>query len=241
MGRESKRVVLLEFIDEAVAFLNYCEEHAERPEQFCIIALQYEVQVYLKRRGIQYDNTLEYFSNTHHARTSLKAEEWYQYLLNRLHLSDENGLKDTYNNSFLFLIRFYINYFLFFTELLSSIYKKCNITSLYACTFTQLPPNVNPLIRENERYIGRIAKEFAEKKGVAFTEIPLNFQVRNAKVQTFLGKILIRTLHKMHRFLFFKRVNRNKLILMTTRGYSLGKLLKNIKKNLNLENIKIKK
>jgi len=232
MGRESKRVVLLEFKDEARAFLTYYEEHNDAPESYCIIALQDEVQVYLKRRGVKYENTLEYFSNTHHGRALSKAEEWYQYLFERLDLSAEKSIKDTYNNSFLFLIRFYMNHFLFFTELLSSIYKQCNITCLYACTATKLPGNGNPLIRENERYIGQIAKAFAEKRGIAFREIPVGLEVGNANAQSFIGRVLIRVLHKTYRFLFLKRLKRNKLLLTTTTEYNVGKLLQNISKDL---------
>ena len=229
MEREAKRVVLLEFIDEAIVFLKYCEEHNDQPEQYSIIALQYEVQIYLKRRGVKYENTLEYFSNTQHRRAALKAEEWYQYLSNRLDLADEKGIKDTYNSSFLFWIRFYMNHFLFFTELLSSIYRRYSIASLYACTATKVPCNGNPLISENERYIGRIAKAFAEKNGIVFNELPVDLQVENAKPQTFIGRGFVRVLHKAWRFLFVIRLNRNKVLLTTTVGYNIGKFLQNLR------------
>jgi len=231
--REAKGIVLLEFIDEAIAFLKYCEEHTDAPELYCIIALQHEVQVYLKRRGVKHENTLKYFSNKHHERALLKSEEWYQYLLKRVNISDGKGLTYTYNNSFLFLIRFYTHHFLFFTELLLSIYQKCNMTSLYACTVTKLPCDGNPLITENERYVGRIAKLFAENKGINFIEIPMSCSPGNANNNASTGRALVSTLHKVYRFLLLRRIKGNKVLLTTTVGYNVGKLLLEFKEDLN--------
>ena len=233
MERESKRIVLLEFIDEAKAFLTYCEEYSNAPELYCIIALHYEVQVYLKQRNVKYENTLEYFSNQHHKRALLKSEEWYQYLAERVNISDGKGLKYTYNNSILFYFRFYIHHFLFCVEVLRSIYQKYDIDSISACKVTKLPCDGNPLITENERYVWQIAKLFAENKGIKFTEIPMIFKAVNANLRPSLGWFVLSALHKIYRFLLFNRIKGNNVLLTTTVGYNVGNLLSKLKEELS--------
>ncbi|MFC1941546.1 hypothetical protein ACFLWL_04040 [Chloroflexota bacterium] len=232
-----EKIVLLEFADEADAFLRYCENQATSPDCFHIIALQPQVQVFLKNLNIPYENTLPYFSNQSHARALSKSEEWYQFLATTVDIEDGPEIKETYNNTFLFYLRFYIHHYIMHIEVLSSIYEKHKIESIYACVYqNDVRPNNPPLIQDDERYAGIIAKIFSQTHNIAFQEIPTQFKPKviqsNKSLLIGFKENTEKMISRLYKFLLVKNFKHKKVILLTTTGYNIGNLARRLKKEL---------
>ena len=214
----SEKIALLEFVDEAKSFL----DHFGKDHNFLIIALQPDVQIYLKNIGVKYENTLNYISNESHSRAILKCDEWFQLMSERLKLSDGSGIEESYNNSFLFSVYFYINHFLMYSEILFGILEKHDIDSIYATTYkNEIQINSPPIIQENERYLGQITKRFSEIHNIYFHEIPSPPITNVAKRDISSSNNSI--LENFYRYIFNKHLSRKNVILLTSAGYNLTK------------------
>lgn len=230
-----ERVVLLEFEDEADSFLGYCRNHGISPNNFHIIALQPRVQVFLKNRDVPYENTLLYFSNESHARALLKSEEWVRFLAERLNLEVGTEIKETYNDAFLFFVRFYIHHFLMYAEIISEICKKHEVESIYACLYrNDFRPHDPPRIQDSERFVGIVAKKFSQTHNISFCEIPIQLQPITVKKDRSLSSSFRESaekiLSKLFKLLWAKYLNRREVILLTTTGYNVGNLAQGLKK-----------
>lgn len=223
---QRKKVVLLEFSDEVDAFLVWCKNHGSAPDDYLLIALQPEVQVYLKKLGLTYENTRPYFSNESHARALRKSEEWYRFLLEKINISDSSEIRETFNNTFLFYLRLIIHHFLFYCELLSTLGKDHD--SIYACIQESVPGCAGPHLADEERYLGRIARDFARGHGLSFQTIPWSLELSRQKGGMLESKPA-RVFLSRYRRLMLRRLEKEKVFLITAKAYNLGKVALKLK------------
>jgi hypothetical protein len=226
-------VALLEFEDEARAFLDYCESNSLSPRRFKIIALSPKVQIFLKRMEIQYENTLPYFTNESHARLMLKSERWLRSLSGAFNLGGSTSIPGTCENTFLFYARFYINHFLWVSELISEIFRKNRVSGVYACApVNDFCTHTPPLIHNSERFIGHIAKVFARDAGVEFVEIPLS-PLQACGHSASLGASPLDTfeefVYTLFRPFWMHALGKRKTILLASTGYNMRGLALGLK------------
>lgn len=235
MTGKMKKIVLLEFVDETKAFLDYCKKQSLPPDYFHIITLQPAVQVFLKQRSIPYENTLPYFSNEEHKNALLKSEEWYQYLLNTLTIEEEREIKETILNTFLFYLRVsYIHYFLMHVELLNTICEKHDVTSIYTCfSHNTINEHAMPHIQDDERYLGLIVKQFVKNRGISWQKIPTVAKSKSTDINS--KDLFHNSLNTIDMIIdkFFKLIllkpNKKKRVLLTSAHYNVGKLVEKIR------------
>ncbi|MHA2054878.1 MAG: hypothetical protein ACW99F_14925, partial [Candidatus Hodarchaeales archaeon] len=221
-----EKFVLLEFSGEIEFFLKYCRTKALSPADFRIIALQPEVQVSLKKRGISYENTLDYFSNESHKNALLKSEEWYRFFEKKLNLEDPE-LKETYTNTLLFYLRYYFNHFLIYLEVLSNICNNLDVESIHTCFYVnEFCFNELPIIQENERFLGIIAEKFGENQGIDWEKIPSNHKFKKKEYpKLFIDfKINLEKIISFFYKFFISNFNKDKTILLTSTGYNVESL-----------------
>lgn len=228
MADKMEKIVFLEFVDEAEAFLRYCQNHGLHYNDFHIIALQPNVQVFLKNLGATYENTLPYFSNNEHKKALLKSEEWYKFVSDRLKIEDGSEIKETFNNTFLFYLRCYINHFLMYIETISSICSKNEVESIYSCLYqNKIRENSIPHIQDDERYFGIIAKNFAERHEIDWQKIPNTMKSKiDSNKTTFLNKNIgnmDKLILKPLNYILLNSNNKRR-ILLTTTAYNIDKL-----------------
>lgn len=227
------KVVLLEHIEEAELFINYCRKRAFSMDQFYIVAIWPSVQAFLKKSNVSYTNTLLYFTNESHHRILLKSEEWLESVEELLSLEDGSGIKESYNSIFKFHLRFYINHFLWVTELLAGICFQHNVECFIACIFEQGCGNTGDVkILNNDRYIGLITKNFANNRGILFEEIP---DFRNCRYSPIdrrsvldWGKNFYLSLVSWAYFFKFKRFCSDSTILVNTLSYNMDKVVNSL-------------
>lgn len=227
------KVVLLEFVDEAKSFLDFCQQNEPDIGKFRIFALNPRVQAFLKKKDIGYEDTLKHFDNQSHERCLLKSEELYQLVEQTLHLRDTTEVYEGYNNYGLFHTRLYINHLLYLIELLSNITDKNGISELYCCV-QKIPFEETVTITDNDRHLGLIAKNIAEKKGITFNEIPSPILQQNMHCKNEVQKILFfKPILKLIHEIKLRRLLKKNIILLTTTGYNFDLLSKSIRKRLN--------
>jgi len=225
----SDKIVLLEFVDEVDSFLHH-KEKKRGYEDFTIVALSPQVQLYLMQKNLPFKSTLEYLTNNSHERCLLKSEELYKLLEKNLDLEDEGPVKEGFNNFILFNARYYLHHLLYIIELLYQINEKSDIHELCAC-IPEKNFRESVKIGNSERYLGELTREFAKSKGIRFSEIPLSLKPYNKSLRE---KILS---NKALEYLaiFIDKVRMDGLagkekILLATRAYNFNSLAVEIKK-----------
>ncbi|MBU0630379.1 MAG: hypothetical protein KKC80_05605 [Candidatus Margulisbacteria bacterium] len=229
-----EKIVLLEFTDEAEAFLEYCREQALSPMDFRIIALQAQVQLFFKSCNIPFENTLPYLSNQAHSRALLQSEKWYQFLAKNISLEDGTEIKESYNDTFLFFLRFYMHHFLMYNEMLVELTNKHNIASIYACSpRNDIQENSTPQIQAGERYVGAIAKIFSSKHDLKFKKIPMRSSSSDKKRSFggFISAFFLGLAAEGYRRLLCFSLKRKKVVLLASSGYNVGKIANDLKRN----------
>lgn len=229
-----KKIVLLEFADEAECFLNYCRTQALSPNDFYVIALQPGVQVYLKKLNITYENTLPYFSTNEHKKVLLKSEEWYKLLADEARIEGGDEIKETYNNTFLFYVRFYAHHFLMYVEMLSSICRRYEVESIHTCIYqNKIRANNTPHIQKDERYVGLIAREFAKRRGIVCKEILAASKSESSDstlpALNWIKKNLENSISAVYKSLMLSLNRNKKVVLLTSTGYNIENFAEKLK------------
>lgn len=216
-----KKIALLEFTDEAKAFLAECQRKEAAPTDWELVALSPEVQVFLRQRGLPFRNTLPFFSNDSHRRLLLQSEEWYRFLAEKVRICDDAGEHKAYTDTFLFYIRLLFHHFLFIVELLSNMTKASQVESLHAYEQGGTIESQSAQLVDDERYLGGITKAFANNRGLLFAEIPLvlkrGYKRTSRPGWSFSGYCINR-----YKNFVLERVKNKRCILITTKTYNLG-------------------
>lgn len=161
------KVVIIEFIDEFHAFLAFLQKENLKLEDFTIIALEPRLQAYLKKRGINYRNTLPYFNNESHKKIIVETEKIMKHIRDNFKFIDSNGLKNCYETEFSHHVRFYLNHMFKMLEVLENIYVENNNYEIFAYGKERFVSS--GMITDMERYIGILAEYFAKERNLKFT------------------------------------------------------------------------
>lgn len=228
------RIVLFEFIDEAKHLLSKYGKDFFLRKDVIAVCLYPNVRVFLKRKGIESKDTLDYLDNDAQHRIILKTEETTKLLMQNINLKDDFGIKRGYEEECLHHLRMYINHFLCIIEILEGIKNKHRSMELYCC----LPRNHdgmytgNVFIQNEERFLGFIARDFCRVNGISFNGHYLQTKRNNPFVH-FMA-ILVRKAAQLiilveYRLAISKRNNSKKTIVVPAYSYNMGILLKEIK------------
>ena len=118
------KIVLIEFIEEFEAFRLFVRKNNLSLEDFMIIAFEPRLQAYLKKKGISYKNTLDYFDSSSHKRIIVETEKVMSYVRENFVFEDRNKLKNCYRASFMHYLRLYINHMFKMLEIFNNILIK---------------------------------------------------------------------------------------------------------------------
>lgn len=183
------KVVLLEFIDEFEEFQRFISTNGLDINEFNIVALEYKLQAYLKKSGVNFKNTLSYLNNNSLERILLKFEDIRVYIEKNFDFTDKNGLKNAYVTELQHYIELIFNYIAKILEILQNIYKEDNSVKLYICAKSFLSASI---FIANDRPLRLLVEQFARKNNINFyafgnsckhEEVSLN---RNLIVEKFL-------------------------------------------------------
>ena len=166
------KIVIIEFIDEFEAFLEFIQKKNYNLEDFVIIALEPRLQAYLKEKDISYRNTLPYFNNESHKKIIVETEKIMQFIRSNFKFTDNNGLKNCYETEFAHHVRLFLNHILKMLEILENLYREDNNCEIFASIDNKTDNGC--MITDSERYIGVLSEDFTKKKNLKFTNFNEN-------------------------------------------------------------------
>ncbi len=228
------KVILFEFIDEVKHYLGKFGRGYFLSQDTLIVSLHPKVKAFLKENGIESADTVGYLDNISQQQIVLKTEELTNLILKDIRLVDRFGIEKGYSEACIYHLRFYINHFLWISEILQGVNLKHKVHELSCCvvpdSFGMYSHNV--YIQNEERFLGVLAGEFCVKNKIKFN--PEFLKVHKAGFLSFLATASVHQLAKLiaqAEYLFFKRKCRDwkKAVIVPALSYNLEGIVKEIK------------
>jgi hypothetical protein len=157
-----EQLVVLEFEDEAKAYLRVCQEDKIISGSICIIPLSLPAQLILKKNNIPYQNTLAYFDKHAHARAMEQSEEWLTLL------ESFTGLDELLIGETCFCIRPVINYLLWVSEVIVRAWETLQPEILVGPGGLVPVNETNWKLTPRHRPLGFMLQDLALKKGIKY-------------------------------------------------------------------------
>lgn len=219
---DTKKAVLIEFIDEADCLISYCNQHRIDVNSILIVALSTKVQAYLNKKNIRYSTTLEYFKNSAQESIIKKNEEIISCFLKNL-----SGSVSLIEDSILY-IRVFIFHYLWIIEILNNLKKERFCSMILIKSRSQV--NSSLIINECERYAALFCQKFCIENHIEYTIIENDSSLfcNYAKPNKFLQKIC-----RILAALNLNRVSKSKssTIFVYNLSYNFDKLFNQILNN----------
>lgn len=164
------KVVLLEFPDEADAYVARCHREGTEPDDAAIISLDPKVRLVLQRQGMTSSSTLPYCTTSDHEAAVRKAHELVGWMEERVHLEDSLGVKDAYTKALSWYARYFIHHLLWHSTILSNAVAQ-NPGAVIMAPAARPDGTGGPMVQNGERYLGALAEDFCRRQGVPFQTI----------------------------------------------------------------------
>ncbi len=228
------KIILLEFIDEAEIILSRYGKGFFNSGDVITVCLHPRIRAFLKDKGIDSKDTLDYVDNNAQHRIILKTEELVNQFMQKICFVDAFGIKKGYEQTCIHHLHLYINHFLWIIEILRGIKQKHAISEIYCC----LPKDVgkmytkNTYIQNEERFLGLMAQDFCKENKITFYGIHLETKKRTLGI-SLITKV-IHTIGSLisimdYAFCVAKKPNRKKIIVVPALSYRMDSILREIK------------
>jgi len=226
------KLVLLEFTDEADAYLDQCRRQGLDPSDAQVVSLDPRVEAHLAAQGVQCVNTLGYFDANSHARALRKSHGLLEWLAPRFQVKDGLGLDKTYSQALLWYSRYFIHHMLWLAEVLSrSGEKHPNATILAALGETD--GQGSPMVQPGERYLGHLARQLCLQRGFPFQTIDMPSapaaKTPDGPGRGWLRRLGIKAGARLHRAAL-RRMSRHRPLLAVSHGNRMDALVGNARR-----------
>jgi len=164
-----KKLVFLEFIDEYQSFCEYIGKQGLTHQAFTLVALEPKLQAYLKKNGINYENSLAYFNNDSHKAIILSAQKVIDHIALSFKYNDDSGVSGAYLTDLQFYVRFYLFHLMRLIEIIDNCVGQDGTVEMYAAVSEQRAASL--MITPSDRYLGKLAEAYAANHSLKFTNI----------------------------------------------------------------------
>lgn len=161
-----RTLIIFESASEIPVYLSNGSLNELKEKNITILAIQSDAQAYLKRKGVPFINTTGLFNKGSHQRLILKSDEIIEPFRRILRIRDNLGIKEGYNNTFIFYVRnFLIVYILLLIEVIDNAVNmvKPEKIATFKRDYSTSPES---LVQRDEQYLGMIVEKFAIEKGL---------------------------------------------------------------------------
>jgi hypothetical protein len=161
-----KKIFLAEFAEELKGFLHYCSNQQLSPAEFLVVALQPEVKVLCKEKGMNYIDTLPFFDTGSHQRVLSKSHELTTLISRHLSFNVPGAGQQMLMDTFIFYSRFYINNYLWIIEVMAGIKKKYGDMDIDIFVFRRAiaPGAANPqhdgYLLKRDRFLDTLVRKY---------------------------------------------------------------------------------
>lgn len=219
-----KNVTLLESIDDFNDFESFLRENNLNISEFEVVALDYKLQVYLKKRGMKYESTLKYFDNQSQKEILLGIDKMSRDLKALYDFTDSNGVRKVYIREIQLYLDLLFNYCAKILAILENVYGDNSDTEIFISDY-EFYDN-SPLV-SNDHILVKLVQSFAKKRNIKFTTFrrtqKTNKSIRPFKKQSKLYSTFFTMLKNYLKF--FKK----EIILLSAQSSGFGKIIKEIK------------
>ena len=224
----SKSLAIFEYEDEIESFVSQHGIESIKGKNMHVLAVQPGVQAYLKRKKIPYLNTVGFFNTKSHENLILKTAEIIKPFRDIVSIEDDLGVKEGYNNAFIFYLRHYsILYILWLIEIIDNAIEQLKPEKLISIKLKYTFDIMNHIPR-NERYIGIIVGKLAQQKGLQAELSTGRTRQTNQivkKVKAALLEILKISFFRAIMVFFDYKSRDKEYILYSSDSYNLGKVI----------------
>lgn len=217
-------LIIFEFVDEIEVFASIYGLDRIKNRNYHILALQPETQAYLKRKNILFFNTTKFFSKESHQNILLKSAEIIEPFRRLLNIRDCLGIKEGYNNAFVFYLRHYtILYLLWQIEVVHNAIDYLKPEKLITVKWNYSLDAMDCIPR-NDRYLSIIAEKVAVEKGMGIELLAgrrdyYRSMIKKSRI-SFL-EVIKTTIFQLNLWLFKFRSKDKKFIMYSSKGYNL--------------------
>lgn len=152
-----KRLVFVEFEDEANAFIDRYLEPGGGMRSTAIVALSLASQLPFKNRKIPYLNTLQFFDSDAHVQNLAQSEEWLQLVESRL---DAGNIL---HKELVFHLRFVLNHLLWIAEVLVRAIDKLSPEKICGPEGRAFFSS-KPSLTDGDRFLGNLLGQLSQKE-----------------------------------------------------------------------------
>jgi hypothetical protein len=231
-----KELIIYEYTDEVETFITQRSFDELKSDNVYIIALQPDAQAYLRRRGIPYYNTVRFFSKKSHQDLVLKSAEIIEPFRRLLNIRDGLGIKEGYNNVFIFYLRHYsILYLLWLIEIVNNAIEQLKPDKIIAVRW-DYSPDAMDCVPRNERYLSIIVEKVAVQKGLKVELFAGKKRHCNPVVKEFklsFSKIMKTIVFAINKAIFRFKSKGKKIFLCSLTSYNLETVIESIVSKFN--------
>ena len=166
-----RTLALLEFPDEADAYLRNRRAGAYGDGEPVVISLNPRVRAYLTQRGLSSEDTPGYFGPEAHARCLRRSADACAWIRERFRFVDDRGLETSYRDSVVWYCRQIVHYCLWGGELLTEAVERRR-PSLIVSGAPIVRDLHGHLMHDGERYLGLLAQRLGEARRIPVTMLP---------------------------------------------------------------------
>ena len=227
----AETLVMLEFEDEALAYVDSCAMDSASSDQIRVIALSLAAQLVLKANSIPYQNTLPYFDNQAHARALIRSEEWLQLI------ESHTDLNDALRAELSFCIRPVLNYLLWLAEIIAQADEAERPATLCGPHGRVPDRDLEWKLTSQDRPLGFLMQEYAAQRGLRYEafstsaarqEQPHTNRTATTSNPRFRAVVASRLLAQLVRWLTTSR----QAVLLAADSYGLGRAARQLDDDL---------
>ena len=230
---DNNKLFIFEFADELDSFIKLNGKDQLKSAEKSILAIEACAQVKLKKIGLPFLNTVNFFGRKGHESAISASDKAITLLKKMVSIKDDIGITHGYNKAFIDLIRFFLHYNLFYLEVIDQIVNYLKPDILYTP-----PSNADHYILLfdmpiQKRYLGKLARQYCDshnlKHSVLNIQLPIysNGSAFLKKTMNFTRKLMFYSI-----FLKYSYLSKNRtLIIAPDQSYNMPELISRIGKN----------
>lgn len=230
-----KKIFPAEFADEVAGVLASGSRIENDPSEMMVVALQPEVRIFCRKKGLDHVDTLPFFDNGSHRRVLMKSHELTTLMRDALSFDALPGRENVFMDTFLYYSRFYINHFLWLIEIMSGIeakYQGHPILRLHRDEGRiERSFSAEPFLSDRDRFLSSIVGKYCREHGLQMERVEAAsacFNPESVRNRKKVPQIWATVLRKLYRSKIKKLTGRN-TVFITAPSYNLDRLCRDIR------------
>lgn len=227
-----EKLVFLEFVDEAKAFLSkYRRELNQDPCKFKIISFHPVLKAWLLNRSIQTIDSFYFCPVQSHKTLLTKLDEYTKEIRSNYSCGDKSDLKTSYIENVIFSLRSIISHWLYRVEVILNAIEHYQPAQVITAGSNRINIAYSLWVENSERYIVDIVKQVCSAGNIPFVNITMSVSCNRLNARLFRG--LKSTAKNVLCRLWPERIDKSKkMVIVPLTGHNIISLLLDLRNEL---------